>query len=262
VQEIAESAPPEILEAEETKQPEPEMSLTIEEHTEANGQDSAKDENGITSSETNGTQNNPLPESLEEASEPANNNQTNTIPEEDEDQGKPANNNQTNTIPEEDEDQEKQVESSEPKTNGNSKEDNTASDSKEGTENLKGTTSSSRQPVFQEVGLDTPESRTSRHDRVDSTTPSPGRPRRSRSVKDSFQAYYKVFKSRANRNRSPPRDEAAGEELQRLRKSIRTYEKQLEEASDTILLQDRVLTRWEKLNSKVRVFSTGCAYSS
>ena len=36
MQEIVESAPPEIVEAEETKQPEPEMSLTKEEPTEAN----------------------------------------------------------------------------------------------------------------------------------------------------------------------------------------------------------------------------------
>jgi hypothetical protein len=133
--------------------------------------------------------------------------------------------------------------------NGHANETEPVVETKDKAESVKRPASPARQPSRN--GHASPETRTNRHERGGTETPSPGKPRRSRSVRDSFQAYYKVFKSRANRNRSPPRNEAIEEELQRLRKTIKTYEKQLEEASDTILLQDRVLTRWEKISQKV-----------
>jgi len=40
-------------------------------------------------------------------------------------------------------------------------------------------------------------------------------------------------------------------EEERMRQTIRLYETQLEEASNTIILQDRVLVKWERLISKV-----------
>jgi hypothetical protein len=255
VQETVEPPPPEKTKAEEAKQPEPEMSVTKEEPTETHADVAAPAENEIPSPDKNEAATEPTPEPNEEISDPVYDDQPNTIPEEEDkeiiDQ---VDGNRPTTIPEEeDEEEQQQAESSEPKTNGHPKEQEAPlSNHKEESTEIK-RSESSQQALFQEVGVDTPDNRKNRYDRDESTTPSPGKPRRSRSVKDSFQAYYKVFRSRAYRTRSPSRGEATDEELQRLRKTLKTYEKQLEEASDTILLQDRVLTRWEKLGNHVCV---------
>jgi hypothetical protein len=155
------------------------------------------------------------------------------------------------TILEEDENTEPQVESAEPQTNGKSHEAEISPDQDDMAQKTSRPTTPARQVSVNGNNIQSPEVRQNRHEREERVTPLPPKPRRSRSVRESFQAYYKVFKSRAYRNRSPPRDEAMEEELQRLRKANKTYEKQLEEASDTILLQDKVLLRWEKLSKGV-----------
>ncbi|TID15151.1 putative chemotaxis methyl-accepting receptor signaling protein [Venturia nashicola] len=71
----------------------------------------------------------------------------------------------------------------------------------------------------------------------------PGAPRRSSSVKNVFNAYYKIFGGKPPSK--PPATELPGEEAERLRRVVRRYEKQLEEASNTIMLQDKVLAKWE-----------------
>jgi hypothetical protein len=95
------------------------------------------------------------------------------------------------------------------------------------------------------------EERENRHKRHDSAiVASPGRPRRSSSVRSVLQSYRKVFAGRATRNRSPSRDgtrEARPSgEFDNLRRTVQKYEAQLEEASTTILLQDSILAKWEK----------------
>jgi hypothetical protein len=155
------------------------------------------------------------------------------------------------TILEEDEDTEPQVESAEPQTNGKTHEAEIGPDHDDMAQKTSRPTTPAHEVSVNGNNSQSPEVRQNRHEREEPVTPLPPKPRRSRSVRDSFQAYYKVFKSRAYRNRSPPRNEAMEEELQRLRKASKTYEKQLEEASDTILLQDKVLLRWEKLSKDV-----------
>jgi hypothetical protein len=63
-----------------------------------------------------------------------------------------------------------------------------------------------------------------------------------------LNAYYKIFGGHPPRK--PPRNEKPAEEAERLRKLVRRYERQLEEASNTILLQDKVLAKWEKEGQK------------
>jgi hypothetical protein len=155
------------------------------------------------------------------------------------------------TIPEEDEEPEPKAESAEPQAHENSQDVEIKPEHNDGVQNLSRPTTPAQQVSVNGNGTHAPEPRINRHEREEPVTQSPPKPRRSRSVRDSFQAYYKVFKSRAYRNRSPPRNEKMEEELQRLRNTNKTYEKQLEEASDTILLQDRVLLRWEKLSKGV-----------
>lgn len=67
-------------------------------------------------------------------------------------------------------------------------------------------------------------------------------------MKNVFNAYYKIFGGKPPSK--PPAAEQPVEEAERLRKVVRRYEKQLEEASNTIMLQDKVLAKWE---SKVKV---------
>lgn len=78
----------------------------------------------------------------------------------------------------------------------------------------------------------------------------PGGPKRSSSVKNVLNAYYKIFGGKPSSK--PPAAELPAEEADRLRKLVRRYEKQLEEASNTIMLQDKVLAKWE---SKAKVSS-------
>lgn len=87
-----------------------------------------------------------------------------------------------------------------------------------------------------------------RHSKQNSTEARPSAPRRSSSVKNVFNAYYKIFGGKPSSK--PPAAELPVEEADRLRRLVRRYEKQLEEASNTIMLQDKVLTKWE---SKVKV---------
>jgi hypothetical protein len=152
------------------------------------------------------------------------------------------------TIPEEDEEPEPRAE---PQAHEKSQDVEIKPEHNDAVQNLSRPTTPAKQVSVNGNGTHAPEPRINRHERDEAVTQSRPKPRRSRSVRDSFQAYYKVFKSRAYRNRSPPRDEKIEEELQRLRNTNKTYEKQLEEASDTILLQDRVLLRWEKLSKGV-----------
>lgn len=87
-----------------------------------------------------------------------------------------------------------------------------------------------------------------RHSKQSSMEARPGAPRRSSSVKNVLNAYYKIFGGKPPSK--PPAAEQPVEEADRLRKVVRRYEKQLEEASNTIMLQDKVLQKWE---SKAKV---------
>jgi hypothetical protein len=83
------------------------------------------------------------------------------------------------------------------------------------------------------------------HARHDSATAnSTATPKRSSSLKGVLNAYYKIFGGHPPKK--PPRNEILTEEIERLRRTVRKYERQLEEASNTLLLQDRVLAKWEK----------------
>jgi hypothetical protein len=118
---------------------------------------------------------------------------------------------------------------------------------------LKKVTSSSPPPLPEK---ETSSKRRSRHDSV---TQSPSMPRRSSSFKGILNAYYKVFGGHPPSK--APSIERPLDEVDRLKQVVREYEKQLEEASNTILLQDKVLTRWEKtgqLETKVIKGSLRC----
>jgi hypothetical protein len=103
-------------------------------------------------------------------------------------------------------------------------------------------------PIQEEKPVDHPaETRENHHKRHDSgVMASPGRPRRSSSVRNALQSYRKVFSGRKPRNKSPPRTENASGDVENLRQTVRKYERELEEASTTIMLQDRILSKWER----------------
>lgn len=83
------------------------------------------------------------------------------------------------------------------------------------------------------------------HSRHDSATAnSTTTPKRTSSLKGVLNAYYKIFGGHPPKK--PPRNEKPAEEIERLRRTVRKYERQLEEASNTLLLQDKVLAKWEK----------------
>ncbi|QDS74960.1 hypothetical protein FKW77_004835 [Venturia effusa] len=107
---------------------------------------------------------------------------------------------------------------------------------------LRGTTSSGAPS-----SLDTEPGSKRRHSRHNSVEARPGAPRRSSSVKNVFNAYYKIFGGKPPSK--PPASEQPVDETARLRRMVRRYERQLEEASNTIMLQDKVLAKWE---SKVK----------
>jgi hypothetical protein len=91
------------------------------------------------------------------------------------------------------------------------------------------------------------ETRENHHKRHDSgVMTSPGRPRRSSSVRTALQSYRKIFSGRKPRNKSPPRIEQVSGEVESLRQTIQKHERDLEEASTTILLQDQVLSKLER----------------
>jgi hypothetical protein len=96
--------------------------------------------------------------------------------------------------------------------------------------------------------------RHARHDSATNNTPPP--PKRSSSFKGVLNAYYKIFGGHPPKK--APRNESRADETERLRQTVKKYEEQLEEASNTLLLQDKVLASWEKQGwkiKKVRMFN-------
>lgn len=81
-----------------------------------------------------------------------------------------------------------------------------------------------------------------RHDSASANSTSG--PKRTSSLKGVLNAYYKIFGGHPPKG--PPRNEKPAEEVERLRRTVKKYERQLEEASNTLLLQDKVLAKWEK----------------
>jgi len=69
-----------------------------------------------------------------------------------------------------------------------------------------------------------------------------------------LNAYYKLF---GGETKKPRHNETPTQESERLRKTLKKYEKQLEEVSTTLLLQDKILATFEKQGwhaKKVRSF--------
>ena len=83
----------------------------------------------------------------------------------------------------------------------------------------------------------------SRHSRHDSAMQAPTPPKRTSSFKSVLNTYYKIF---GGSPKKTPKHEKLPEEAERLRKLVKKYEAQLEEASNILLLQDKVIARWEK----------------
>jgi hypothetical protein len=92
--------------------------------------------------------------------------------------------------------------------------------------------------------------RHARHDSATTNIPPPPAPKRSSSFKGVLNAYYKIFGGHPPKRSS--RHESITEETERLRQTVKKYEEQLEEASNTLLLQDKVLASWEKQGWKVK----------
>lgn len=67
-------------------------------------------------------------------------------------------------------------------------------------------------------------------------------PKRSSSFRNVLNSYWKVF---GGSPKKPPKHEKPHEEAERLRRTVKKYEGQLEEASNILLLQDKVIARWE-----------------
>ena len=89
----------------------------------------------------------------------------------------------------------------------------------------------------------TPQKKSSRHSRHDSAMQAPAPPKRSSSFRSVLNTYYKIF---GGSPKKTPKHEKLPEEAERLRKLVKKYEAQLEEASEILLLQDKVIARWEK----------------
>ena len=74
-----------------------------------------------------------------------------------------------------------------------------------------------------------------------------------------LNTYYKIF---GGSPKKPPKHEKLPEEADRLRRLTKKYEAQLEEASNILLLQDKVIARWEKdaakKGTKVKEVSARC----
>jgi hypothetical protein len=82
-----------------------------------------------------------------------------------------------------------------------------------------------------------------RHSRHDSAMQAPTPPKRTSSFKSVLNTYYKIF---GGSPKKTPKHEKPAEEADRLRKLTKKYEAQLEEASNILLLQDKVIAKWEK----------------
>ena len=82
-----------------------------------------------------------------------------------------------------------------------------------------------------------------RHSRHDSAMAAPTTPKRSSSFRSVLNTYYKIF---GGSPKKVPKHEKLPEQAERLQKLVKKYEAQLEEASEILLLQDKVIARWEK----------------